>query len=338
MITVQTGIKYFFFVVLGYLFFLIIQPFLPAIVLALVCAIGFFPLLKSIQAKTKLNKTLATISVFIITIIFIITPLALLLSLIAKQAIIFATGPDLQALMKFVNEFGSITVFDITINLETIKNSLLGALGSIGQTATILGSEIFGRLLNISFQFFVFLFLYFFLLLDGKEFADYLKKVFPFSKKQNNIFFKRFNHVALTVFRGNLLAAMLSGIAAIIAFELFGLQAALIWGILAGILSLIPAIGTLVVYSIASIILSFDMAFPWMLVPLFYFLIVEIGLIQSVIKPKLIDEKMKIHPVLIFLALVGGINVFGSIGIIYGPLIVVLFITTFDFIVVTENK
>jgi predicted PurR-regulated permease PerM len=338
MITVQTGIKYFFFVVLGYLFFLIIQPFLPAIVLALVCAIGFFPLLKSIQAKTKLNKTLATISVFIITIIFIITPLALLLSLIAKQAIIFATGPDLQALMKFVNEFESITVFDITINLETIKNSLLGALGSIGQTATILGSEIFGRLLNISFQFFVFLFLYFFLLLDGKEFADYLKKVFPFSKKQNNIFFKRFNHVALTVFRGNLLAALLSGIAAIIAFELFGLQAALIWGILAGILSLIPAIGTLVVYSIASIILSFDMAFPRMLAPLFYFLIVEIGLIQSVIKPKLIDEKMKIHPVLIFLALVGGINVFGSIGIIYGPLIVVLFITTFDFIVVTENK
>lgn len=338
MITVQAGIKYFFFVVLGYLFFLIIQPFLPAIVLSLVCAIGFFPLLEGLQRKVKLNKTLATTSVFIVTIIFIITPLALLMGLIAKQAIVFATGPDLQALIKFVNEFESIAIFDITINLETVKNSLLGALGSIGQTATILGSEIFGRLLNISFQFFVFLFLYFFLLLDGKEFATYLKKIFPFSKKQNNIFFQRFNHVAQTVFRGNLLAALLSGVAAIIAFELFGLQAALIWGILAGILSLIPTIGTLVIYGIASIILSFNMAFPWMFAPLVYFLIVEIGFIQSFIKPKLIEEKMKIHPVLIFLALVGGISAFGSIGIIYGPLIVVLFITMFDFIVVTENK
>ncbi|MBD3156698.1 AI-2E family transporter [Candidatus Peregrinibacteria bacterium] len=338
MITVQAGIKYFFFIVLGYLFFLIIQPFLPAIVLALVFAIGFSPLLTMLQTKAKCNKTLATTGVFIITIIFIITPLALLLGLIAKQAIIFATGPDLQALMKFVNEFESITVFDITINLETIKSSLLGALGSIGETATILGSEIFGRLLNISFQFFVFLFLYFFLLLDGKEFTTYLKKIFPFSKKQNTIFFQRFSHVARTVFRGNLLAALLSGIAAIMAFELFGLQAALIWGILAGILSLIPTIGTLVIYGIASIILSFGTEFPWMLAPLLYFLIMEIGLIQSVIKPKLIDDKMKIHPVLVFLALVGGVSVFGSIGIIYGPLIVVLFITMFDFIVVTENK
>ncbi len=176
------------------------------------------------------------------------------------------------------------------------------------------------------------------MLLDGEDFVNYSKRISPFTKKQNDIFFKKFENVARTVFQGNLLAAVLSGLAAMIGFSIFGLQAALIWGILAGILSLVPTIGTLVVYGIGSLILSFGSPFPWILAPLLYYLFVEIGLIQSFIKPKLIDEKIKIHPILIFLSLVGGVSVFGSIGIIYGPIIVVLFITMFDFIIVTEKK
>lgn len=285
-----------------------------------------------------MNRGISTTLIFILTIIFIIGPLALLLGLIAKEAITFATGPDLQALIKFISELESITMFGVTISLESIKAALLGALGNIGQIAAFLGSEAFGKLLSFSFQFFVFLFLYLFLLLDGEDFLNYSKKIFPFTKKQNEVFFDKFKNVARTVFQGNLLAAVLSGISAMIAFTIFGLQAALIWGILAGILSLVPTIGTLVIYGIAAIIMSFTSPFPWMIMPIIYYLIMEIGLIQSFIKPKLIDEKIKIHPIFIFISLVGGVSVFGSIGIIYGPLIVALFITMFDFIIVTENK
>ncbi len=338
MTSVQTGLKYFFFVILGYLFFLIIKPFLPAIILALVFTIAFFPLLRFLKGKLNINKTLSTTMVFVLTILFIIGPIAVLIGLIAKEAIIFATGPDLQTLIQFVHDLDSITVFGYLINLETIKAALLGVIGNIGQIAAYLGSEAFGKVMGFSFQFFVFLFLYLFLLLDGEEFVKYSKKILPFTKKQTDVLFEKFEYVAKTVFQGNLLAAVFSGIAATIGFSIFGLQAVLIWGILAGILSLIPTIGTLVIYGIATLILSFTSSFPWMLAPILYYLVVEIGLIQSFIKPKLIDERMQIHPVLVFIALVGGVVAFGSIGIIYGPLIVVLFITIFDFIVVTENK
>lgn len=336
--SVQTSIKYFFFILLAYLFFIIIKPFLPAIILALIFAIAFFPLLKYFQKKLNMNKGVSTAIIFILTILFIIGPVALLLGLIAKEAITFATGPDLQALIQFIRELESITIFGYVVSLETIQAALLGALGNIGQVVAFLGSEAFGKLLSFSFQFFVFLFLYLFMLLDGEEFVNYSKKIAPFTKKQNEIFFEKFKNVSRTVFQGNLLAAILSGLATIIGFTIFGLQAALIWGILAGILSLIPTVGTLVVYGIGALILSFTSPFPWMLAPILYYLVIEIGLIQSFIKPKLIDEKIKIHPILIFLSLVGGVAVFGSIGIIYGPLIVVLFITMFDFIVVTEKK
>jgi len=338
MTSVETGIKYFFFIILAYLFFLIMKPFLGAIILATVFAIAFFPLLKLFQKKLKLNKGVSTGIIFVLTILFIIGPIALLLGLIAKEAIIFATGPDLQALIQFIYDLDSITIFGYLINLETIKAALLGAIGNIGQIAAFIGSEAFGKLLNFSFQFFVFLFLYLFLLLDGEDFVNYSKKIFPFTKKQNEVFFEKFENVSRTVFQGNLLSALFSAIAAIIGFMLFGLQAALIWGILAGILSLVPTIGTLVVYGIGSLILSFTSPFPWMLAPIIYYLVVEMGLIQSFLRPKLIDERIKIHPILVFISLVGGVSVFGSIGVIYGPLIVVLFVTMFDFIVVTEKK
>lgn len=336
--SVQTSIKYFFFIILAYLFYLIIKPFLPAIIMALVFAVAFFPLLKYFQKKLKMKKGLATTLIFILTVLFIIGPLALLIGLIVREAIAFAVSPDLQALIQFIQEIEYIDIFGTRIDLAMVQAALLGALGNIGEIAAWLGSNAFSKLLSFSFQFFVFLFLYLFLLLDGEDFLNYSKKIFPFTKKQNDIFFKKFSHVSRTVFQGNLLAALLSGISAIIAFTFFGLHAALIWGILAGILSLIPTVGTLVIYGIAALIMSFTSPFPWMFVPLVYYLVVEIGLIQSFIKPKLIDEKIKIHPIFIFIALVGGVAVFGSIGMIYGPLIVVLFITMFDFIVVTENK
>jgi predicted PurR-regulated permease PerM len=338
MTSVQTGIKYFFFIILSYLFFLVVKPFLGAIILATVFAIAFFPLLKLFQRKLKLNKAVSTTIIFILTILFIIGPIALLLGLIAKEAIAFATGPDLQSLINFVRDLQSVTVFGYELSLESTKNAILGALGNIGQIVAFLGSEAFGKLLNFSFQFFVFLFLYLFLLLDGEDFVNYSKKIFPFTKKQNEVFFEKFEHVSRTVFQGNLLSAVFSGVAAVIGFMLFGLQAAVIWGILAGILSLVPTIGTLVVYGIGALILSFTSPFPWMLAPILYYIVIEMGLIQSFLKPKLIDERIKIHPIFIFISLVGGVSVFGSIGIIYGPLIVVLFITMFDFIVVTEKK
>ncbi|MBA4336261.1 hypothetical protein C0416_00620 [bacterium] len=338
MTSAQTGIKYFFFIILAYLFFIVVKPFLGAIILATVFAIAFFPLLKLSQKKLKLNKGVSTAIIFVLTILFIIGPIALLLGLVAKEAIIFATGPDLQALIKFVADLQSITVFGYEVSLESTKSAILGALGNIGQIVAFLGSGAFGKLLNFSFQFFVFLFLYLFLLLDGEDFVNYSKKIFPFTKKQNEVFFDKFEHVSRTVFQGNLLSAVFSAVAAIIGFMIFGLQAALIWGILAGILSLVPTIGTLVVYGIGSLILSFTSPFPWMLAPILYYLVVEIILIQSFLKPKLIDERIKIHPIFVFISLVGGVSVFGSIGIIYGPLIVVLFITMFDFIVVTEKK
>jgi predicted PurR-regulated permease PerM len=336
--SVHTSIKYVFFVILAYLFFLIIQPFLPAIVMALVFAVAFFPLLKYFQKKLKMKKGLATSIIFILTFLFIIGPLALLLGLIVKETVAFAVSPDLQTLIEFIRGIEYIDIFGTRIELGVVQAALVGGLGNIAGIAGWVGANAFSTILSYSFQFFVFLFLYLFLLLDGEDFLHYSKKIFPFTKNQNEIFFKKFSHVARTVFQGNLLAALLSGVSAMIAFTFFGIQAALIWGILAGILSLVPTIGTLVIYGIAALVMSVTSPFPWMFVPLVYYLVVEIGLIQSFIKPKLIDEKIKIHPVFIFLSLVGGISVFGSIGMIYGPLIVVLFITMFDFIVVTENK
>jgi predicted PurR-regulated permease PerM len=159
------------------------------------------------------------------------------------------------------------------------------------------------------------------------------RALLPFTAAQNKKLFEKFFNTSKTVFIGYLISALLSGIAAYIAFTIFGIPGAVIWGLLAGLLSLIPTVGTIVVYLIGTIIAGLTFGIWGIVGFIIYYAIIEAVLLQAVIRPKMVDEKISMHPVLVFFALIGGVTVFGSIGIIYGPLIVVMFVSIFDFIV-----
>ncbi|MFC1647801.1 AI-2E family transporter, partial [Patescibacteria group bacterium] len=109
------------------------------------------------------------------------------------------------------------------------------------------------------------------------------------------------------------------------------------WGLLAGLLSLIPTVGVIVVYLIGTIIAGLTFGVWGVLGFIAFYVVVEAIGMQAVLRPKMVDEKISMHPILVFFSLIGGISAFGSIGIIYGPLIMVMFISIFDFIVGTKH-
>lgn len=333
----QTAIKYVILAILAYLFYLIIKPFLPGIVLALVFAIGFYWLFNFFHKKIGLNKTLSTIIVFFATIILIFTPIVLFLGLVVREALSFASTFNFEEAYSILEGQQSLNVFGYTIELSQIQVYITGFVQNFGQNIFTVVQELLNNIFRISFLLFVFFFVYFFLLFDGENLLKNAKKIMPFSSKETDVLFKKFRHVSKTVFVGNLVGAILSGLAAFIGFKIFGVPGALIWGILAGLLSLIPTIGTLVVYGSGAIIVFIISGILPALLIIVYFLAVEIFLIQSIVKPKLIDEKISVHPIFVFFAIVGGIGVFGSMGLIYGPLIVVLFFTLFEFIIGTKK-
>ncbi|MFC1810290.1 AI-2E family transporter, partial [Patescibacteria group bacterium] len=186
-------------------------------------------------------------------------------------------------------------------------------------------------------SYFLNFFTYFFFLRDGSALVKRCRGLLPFTGPQNKELFEKFYNTSKTVFIGYLIAAFLSGVAAYIAFSLFGIPGAVIWGLLAGLLSLIPTVGVIVVYLIGTIIAGLTFGVWGVLGFIAFYVVVEAIGMQAVLRPKMVDEKISMHPILVFFSLIGGISAFGSIGIIYGPLIMVMFISIFDFIVGTKH-
>jgi len=335
---VQDAFKYTLLIVFTLLFLLIISPFLPAIVFAVIFAIVFMPFYNFFSERLGWNNSLSGLIVLFLTIIFILTPILILTGLITKETVYFIQTFDQQAFIDFVMANSVIDIFGYEINLTLYTAGLLDLLRNagqlIGQNLLAVGSNV----LRIIFLFFVFLFTYFFFLRDGSKLVKRCRGLLPFTSTQNKKLFEKFYNTSKTVFIGYLTAAFLSGVAAYIAFTLFGIPGAIIWGLLAGLLSLIPTVGTIVVYLIGTIIAGLAFGIWGVLGFVAYYVVVEAIGLQAVLRPKMVDERISMHPVLVFFSLIGGITAFGSIGIIYGPLIVVMFVSIFDFIVGTKHS
>jgi predicted PurR-regulated permease PerM len=334
----NNAVKYILLGIFTILFGVIVWPFLPAIVFALIFTITFYPLFKLFTVKLKMPRTVAAILVLLITLIFILAPLALFFGLVGAEAYDFIRNFDENTLWEFFDKYSNFTIFGFEINLDSLKAGLQDVLKTASQKILNIASETGKAVANFSFQFFVFLFLYAFFLIDSEKLLKATKTILPFDKKQNEILMKDVHHVSKTVFLGNVTAAVISGIIAYIGFTIVGIPGALIWALLAGLLSLIPTVGAMIVYLIGAVIAYFVSGFIAVLILVGYYIVVEAILLQGVIKPKLVDEKITVHPILVFFSLIGGIHAFGSIGIIYGPLIVVLFVSMYKFILGTQKN
>jgi predicted PurR-regulated permease PerM len=334
---VQSAFKYTLLIVFTFLFLLIIWPFLPAIVFAIIFAIVFTPMFNFFSVKQNWNKSLSAIIVLLLTVIFILTPILLLMGLITKETIYFVQTFDQQGFINFIMNHSVIEIFNYKLDLTLYAAGFVDLLRNAGQ---IIGQNILavgGNILRMLFLFFVFLFTYFFFLRDGNILVKKCRGLLPFTHKQNKELFEKFYNTSKTVFIGYLIAALLSGIAAYVAFTLFGIPGAVIWGLLAGLLSLVPTVGTVVVYLIGTIIAGITFGILGVLGFVVYYIVVEAIGLQAILRPKMVDEKISMHPILVFFSLIGGISAFGSIGIIYGPLIMVMFVSIFDFIVGTKH-
>lgn len=337
MANVQNAFKYTILAVLTFLFFILIFPFLPAIVFAIVFSIIFHPIYDFFIKKWHFPDTLSAIAVVLLTFIFIVTPLVLLIGLIAQEIFTFVTTFDFNGFYTWILQYSDFKIFGYEVDLTEYTESFIGVLQTAGTKLGEQAGGLIGVLTGTAFLFFVFLFVYFFFLRDGHLLIKKCRQILPFTREQNKQIFYDVYSTSKTVFTGYLIAAVLSGLLAYIAFFLFGIPGALIWGLSATILSLVPKIGTILIYGTGAVIAGI-MGGIWMALGFIaYFIVFEVIGMQAMIRPRFVDVKIAMHPVLVFFSLVGGILTFGTIGIIYGPLIMVLFVSIFEFVVGTRH-
>jgi predicted PurR-regulated permease PerM len=318
--------RYFFFgLLLATLLFsvMIFRPFLIVLVLGISFAIVLFPLYNWLNKK-KLPKSL---SAFLTVIFFII---ALCGPLFGIGALVFNQSQDLYQVIaggespgEFINSINktinSILPAEMTINVKEKAADFASFIS--GNVTTI-----FSTTLSTLFSFLLMLLTIFYFLKDGEHWRKSLVILSPLADRDDEKIFNRLTVAVNGVMKGYLLVALAQGVLMGVGLWLFGVPNPALWGVVAAITSLIPTIGTALV-SIPAIIFLFVSGSTPMAIGLLIWAVVIVGLVDNFLSPLFISKKINIPSLLILFSVLGGISLFGPVGILIGPLTISLLYT-----------
>jgi len=302
----------------------------------------FYPLYSFLNKKIK-KRNLSAILISTFVVIILVFPLFLAVNIASKETYTLY----LMSKQRIVTgDLFNMNCEESTSSLCTLSSSLKGIL-SDPQTSYYLTSgiqkissffidSIGGFVLKIPvifLNFFIMVFITFFLLRDGKQIVAKLKKLLPLEKPYQKHIVKKVEEVTSAVIFGHIIVAMIQGALGGIGFFIFGVTSPLLWGIMMFFAALIPFVGTPLIWLPAAIfkILSgmsnnqTGTTIQGILLVLYGMFIV--GTIDNILKPKIIGKKADVHPILVLLGVLGGLKMFGIIGIIAGPIILAVFMT-----------
>jgi predicted PurR-regulated permease PerM len=332
-----------FFVLMLYLGYLIMRPFLLTIITAAILTYITFPLYKKISARLKDRKVLASIIMVLFVFLVIAAPLSFLGTFIAQESVSglnrivdisqeFVAGGGCQnmnstACVMFDQalDFSRTEFFDRFVKSGMPDFSLLNT-----------GQGFFFSVTGFIVHFFITLFALFFFFIDGEHISEVLTQSLPLKKRYRELIVKRFKDITAGVMYGQLLTSVIQGLVAGLGFFIFGIQSPVLLGLLTAFTSLIPFLGAFSVWFPAAALkiifaaVNNDMSGVWMGIGLVIYGTIVISTIDNIIKPKFIGDRAQLHPVLALVGVLGGISVFGIIGILLGPLIMALLVSTLE--------
>jgi len=309
-----------------------LKPFIMPFILASITASIFLKLKPRLPEKLRNNANLFAALATLTALLVMVLPIFLLLLLAGFEAVRFVQfvqdmfqsggfsliGKRLAGLETQIN--AKLKVFGTAFDLQSVQQDALAQLQNIGSLVYNNALNLLNNAFMVGLTTFYFLFICFFLIRDGEKIIELIKRLLPFDRKTSQGLVDAVEHVGQTVLVGGMVSSLIFGTLMAIVFGLFGFTSPLMWGILLGILALIP-LGTLAVYIPSVLYLLFVQ--PWWVAVLFLIIVevIEQMLYYVVIRPKFIDARTRMYPLAIFLAIVSGITTFGPMGLVYGPLI-----------------
>lgn len=321
---------------LGYLNYQIFKPFLSPMAWAVVLAIVFYPMFDIIRKYVKWHSLASFISLIII-ILIIIGPFSYVSFLIAieiKDLPRYIQEGGLEEIKRtvetpFVRGVINKIINTFNISEEEIEKSIIDALNLFGRRLLENISKGIGNILSVGLNFIFMVIALFFILKDGGDFLKKIRDYLPFTENQKNRLVSQTKDVIVSTIYGGVAVAIAQGTIGGVTFFLLGISSPALWGLAISIASFIPLIGAFGVWGPMTIYLFIrgEILQGIILALVGTFLI---SLIDNILKPIIIGGRTKMPVLLIFFSVLGGIQLFGLIGLIMGPLVVAIFISVID--------
>ena len=330
--------------VLGYLTYKIISPFLTALMWAVVVTIIFYPLYGLIKKLVK-KEALASALTLVIILIIIFGPFSYLSYLISQEAVSAIKNMEtssFDSVNTFIKHPAANSVIKKILSLfnmteKQFQKTAMDTVAMLGKESTGLVTAGLGNFLSGALNFVFMLLSTFFFLTDGPRFMEKIGSFMPFSNRQRERLFKQTKDVIVSTIYGGITVALAQGLIGGTAFAILGLSSPVLWGFAMFMASFIPLLGTLVVWGPMAVYLLFQGLYLKGTILILVGICV-ISAVDNIIRPLIIRGKMKMPVLAIFFSILGGIKLFGFIGFIMGPLVLALFVSVFEIIRYGEEE
>jgi predicted PurR-regulated permease PerM len=326
----------FLIVVLGYLTYQIMSPFLTAIIWAIVLSIVFYPLYAFISRYLRIKSVASLITILLILVLIIAPFTFLTFTLVDELQVVAAKLNEnrLDSVHEVIHRFHASRFFQtigsfMGVDELASEDVMMENIKNIGKALVSQLPMGISNVLSAGVNFIFMIFTTFVLFRDGPEVLSKTKDYMPFKDHQKERLTSQVKDIVISTVYGGVLVAIIEGIFGGIAFFLLGIGSPVLWGVAMSIMSFVPILGTFIIWGPTSAYLVMQGNYMKG-AGLFLFGILVISMVDNVLKPLIIGSRTKMPTIVILFSVLGGIKLFGILGLVMGPLITAIFISVFD--------
>jgi predicted PurR-regulated permease PerM len=324
------------FILALFLFYLLLEPLLNVFLASIILTYVFYPVYKIIKKTLKL-ESVSVILTLILAVLLFLVPFVFIASQVPSQSSKIYEYTKNNFDFSDINPqcIGSATTLCKIMNFASEKFELDKVIGLVFDKITSIATYIVVRIPNIIVGIFLALFISFFLFKDGKTLLNRIIDLLPLNKKSTDRLVNNFGSVTHSVVYAHIIVAIAQGILGAIGFYVFGLESAIFWGIVMSVFALLPIIGPAIIWLPTSLFMIINgitgdsYADIGKGIGLLLYGIIIISTSDNLLRIKIIGDQGGIHPLTVLLGIIGGISLFGMIGIFVGPIALSLLITYF---------
>ncbi len=313
----------------------VLWPFWQLLVLAFLLAGIFRPIYN--WMRRWVSAGMASILTCILIILIVFVPLTICIGALSTEALnMYQLGKGSNLILKLqqfvqnntlVREAQEVLIgFGINFEPTDITSMVSDMTKMAGLFIYNQASAWAANIMSFMLQFCFLILVIFFLLIEMDGLIRFYTRLSPLPDDQDSLLMSKFMEISGVILVGNGISGLFQGIMGGLFFTLLGINSPFLWGAVMSILAFLPIFGIGLVLVPTAAILLLNGATGQAIFTLFFYVVLSFT-VEYILKPKFVGSHVKMHTLLVFLAIVGGMAMFGALGIIYGPLIATGFLT-----------
>ena len=317
-----------------YLCWLMLRPFIAVLAWAAVLVIVFYPVHKRLAEKIKRRGLCALLSTTLV-ILIVVLPLTLLTVAVTNELAGAVRGlpSHMDQLMDPTSAMsGRVTQWlheRFGLDAAGMQQFLVEQLRNYGSAIVGRSVGIMGNLLSAIVKTFFVIITMYYLFRDGDKIVEALPNALPFGAAQSEVLLARTSQVISASVYGVVTIALLQGFLGGLAFWALGVPSPLLWAVVLAFVCMIPLAGSFFVWLPAAIYLILTNHLTKGILLVIWGAVV-ISSIDNLLRPKMIKNQTKLHELFVFFSVLGGMSMFGLLGIVLGPVVLAITLGLLD--------